>query len=109
MGISFKKVIPDQPQTKTKPVSKAKVTVAGAPAPKSKAETQPQRQQIGVRIDKRMIKVLKALADMQEKTLAVLVEDIVAHALAGTKIFDNETLEKAAQLRTMFGFEPTDA
>ena len=49
-----------------------------------------ERVQTGVRIEKRMLKVLKALAEYQEASLGELLEDIVLHAFAGHSTFDGE-------------------
>ena len=47
-----------------------------------------ERVQTGVRIEKRMLKVLKALAEYEELTLGELLEDMILHALDGVSTFD---------------------
>ena len=52
-----------------------------------------ERVQTGVRLEKRMVKVLKALAEYHDISLAELLEGIVLHALEGEATpFSAETL-----------------
>ena len=53
-------------------------------------------------MEKRMLKVLKALADSLDITLGDLLEGIVLHALEGKAAFSKPTLAKAAELRKVF-------
>lgn len=48
-----------------------------------------ERVQLGVRIEKRMVKVLKALAEKADTSLGALLEDIVLHAFEGTSPYDH--------------------
>ena len=68
-----------------------------------------ERVQTGVRLEKRMLKVLKALADSLDITLGDLLEGIVLHALEGKTPFSKPTRDKIAELRKVFGFELTAA
>jgi hypothetical protein len=68
-----------------------------------------ERVQTGVRIEKRMLKVLKALADSLDLTLGDLLEGIVLHALEGQAPFSKPTRAKIAELRRVFGFTLTAA
>jgi hypothetical protein len=61
-----------------------------------------ERVQTGVRLEKRLLKVLKALADLKDITLGDLLEAIVLHAFEGKAPFDEETLEKIRELRAVF-------
>jgi len=63
-----------------------------------------ERVQTGVRIEKRMLKVLKALADSLDITLGDLLEGIVLHALDGKAPFSKPTRDKVKELRKVFGF-----
>lgn len=67
--------------------------------------TQPdiERLPIGVRMEKRMIKVLKALAEYHDITLADLLEGIVLHAFENIPPFSDETLRRIAQLKDVYG------
>jgi hypothetical protein len=62
-----------------------------------------ERVQTGVRLEKRLLKVLKAVADYHDLTLGDLLEGIVLHAFDGKVAFGNESLEKIAELKRVFG------
>lgn len=64
-----------------------------------------ERVQTGVRIEKRLLKVLKALAEYKEVTLGDLIEGIVLHAFDGKAPFSKDTLAKVAQLRAIYGLD----
>jgi hypothetical protein len=63
------------------------------------------RVQTGVRIEKRILKVLKALADLLDLSLADLIEGIVLHAFDGKPPFSPETRRKIAELKRIYGLE----
>jgi hypothetical protein len=62
-----------------------------------------ERVQTGVRMEKQLLKVLKALADSLDITLGDLLEGIVLHAFEGKAPFSKPTLAKVAELRRVFG------
>ena len=62
-----------------------------------------ERVQTGVRLEKRLLKVLKALAELKDLTLGDLLEGIVLHALEGKAPFSPETLEQVKDLRKLYG------
>ena len=64
-----------------------------------------ERVQTGVRMEKQMLKVLKALADSLDITLGDLLEGIVLHAFEGKAPFSKPTLAKIAELKKVFGLE----
>ena len=66
-----------------------------------------ERVQTGVRLEKRLLKVLKALADTLDITLGDLLEGIVLHALEGKAPFSKPTRAKIAELRKVFGLTLT--
>ena len=68
-----------------------------------------ERVQTGVRLEKRMLKVLKALADSLDISLGDLLEGVVLHALEGKAPVSKPTRDKIAELRKVFGFELTAA
>jgi hypothetical protein len=68
-----------------------------------------ERVQTGVRIERRLLGVLKALADLHGMSLGDLVEGIVLHAFEGKAPFSEKTLEKIGQLKEVFGLELTAA
>ncbi|MGE0361538.1 MAG: hypothetical protein AB7H93_24065 [Vicinamibacterales bacterium] len=68
-----------------------------------------ERIQTGVRLEKRLLKVTKALADSLDLTLGDLLEGVLLHALEGKAPFSPPTLARAAQLREVFGLDLTAA
>ena len=62
-----------------------------------------ERVQTGVRLEKRMLKVLKALADSLDITLGDLLEGIVLHAFDGKAPFSKPTRDRIRELRKVFG------
>ncbi len=64
-----------------------------------------ERVQTGVRIEKRLLKVLKGLAEYCDLTLGDLLEGIVLHALEGKCALSPETLEQVAALRKIYGLD----
>src|SRR4051812_18672031 len=61
-----------------------------------------ERVQTGVRIEKRLLKVLKALADYHDITLGDLLEGIVLHAFDGGCAFGPESLQRVADLKRIY-------
>lgn len=64
-----------------------------------------ERVQIGARMEKRMVKVLKALAEYLDISLGDLLEGIVLHAFEHKHPFSNQTLQKIAQLKEVYGMD----
>jgi hypothetical protein len=62
-----------------------------------------ERVQTGVRLEKRLLKVLKALADSLDITLGDLLEGIALHAFEGKAPFSKPTLQKVGELKKVFG------
>ena len=62
-----------------------------------------ERVQTGVRIEKRLLKVLKALAEYYDISLGDLLEGIVLHAFDGKSPFGEEALQHIADLRRIYG------
>jgi len=61
-----------------------------------------QRVQTGVRLEKRLLKVLKGLAEYLDLSLGDLLEGITLHALENKPPFKAATLEKIAELRKIY-------
>ena len=61
-----------------------------------------ERVQTGVRIEKRLLKVLKALADYHDLSLGDLLEGIVLHSFEGKPPFSEESRRKIADLKRVF-------
>lgn len=64
-----------------------------------------ERVQTGVRIEKRMLKVLKGLAEYLDMTLGDLLEGIVLASFEGNSPFVPSTLRKVEQLKEVYGME----
>lgn len=64
-----------------------------------------ERMQTGLRLEKRLVKVSKALADSLDLTLSDLVEGVLLHAFDGRAPFSAATLARAAQLKEVFGLD----
>ena len=62
-----------------------------------------ERVQTGVRMEKRLVKVLKALADLKDLTLGDLLEGIVLHAFEGKAPFSPATLKQIGELKRIYG------
>ena len=62
-----------------------------------------ERVQTGVRMEKRLLKVLKGLAELKDMTLGDLLEGIVLHAFEGKAPFSDNTLKEIEQLRSIYG------
>jgi hypothetical protein len=62
-----------------------------------------ERVQTGVRLEKRLLKVLKALAELKDMSLGDLLEGIVLHAFEGKAPFSPETLKDIEKLRGIYG------
>jgi predicted DNA-binding ribbon-helix-helix protein len=64
-----------------------------------------ERVQTGVRIEKRTLKVLKALAEYHDMTLGDLLEGIVLHAFEGKCAFEKPSLGHIAEFKRIYGLD----
>lgn len=64
-----------------------------------------ERVQTGVRIEKRMLKVLKALAEYHDISLGDLLEGIVLHAFEGKSPFGAEAIKRIETLKQVYHME----
>ena len=64
-----------------------------------------ERVQTGVRIEKRLLKVLKAFAEYHDLTLGDLLEGIVLHAFDGKCPFSPESLNRIKELKKFYGLD----
>jgi hypothetical protein len=62
-----------------------------------------ERVQTGVRLEKRMLKVLKAVAELKDMSLGDLIEGVVLHAFEGKAPFSAETLKEIEQFKKIYG------
>jgi len=79
------------------PINQAEKFMAGA-----SKQLEIERIQTGVRMERRILKVLKALAEYKNMTLGDLLEGIVLHAFDGKVPFSAETLRKVAELKGIY-------
>jgi hypothetical protein len=68
-----------------------------------------ERVQTGLRVEKRLLKVLKGLAEYHDISLGDLIEGIVLHAFDGKAPFGRESRKKIADLKKVYGLELTSA
>lgn len=68
-----------------------------------------ERVQTGLRIERNVLKVLKALAEYLDLSLGDLVEGIALHAFEGKTPFTPETMAKIEQLKEVYGLTLTAA
>ncbi len=68
-----------------------------------------ERVQTGVRIEKRILKVLKAIATHHEMTLGDLIEGIVLHSFEGKSPFGTDTLILIEKMKDVYGLDLTAA
>ncbi len=73
--------------------------------PKKPGPIRVERVQTGVRLEKRLLKVLKALADSHDMTLGDLIEGVMLHAFEGRPPFGEASRKRIADLKRVFGLE----
>lgn len=73
------------------------------PAPPKRIE----RVQVGARMEKTLVKVLKALAEYLDISLGDLLEGVTLHALDGKAPFSKETLAQVERLKSVYRLELT--
>jgi hypothetical protein len=61
-----------------------------------------ERVQTGVRMEKRILKVLKGLAEYHDLSLGDLLEGIVLHVFEGKLPFSDASLKKIAELKKVY-------
>jgi hypothetical protein len=66
-----------------------------------------ERVQLGVRMEKRMVKVLKGMAEYFDMSLGELLEDIVLHSFegGGANAFMPASLEKVKEFKRIYGMD----
>lgn len=66
-----------------------------------------ERVQLGIRLEKKMTKVLKALAEYFDVSLTELVESIVLHSFEGegASAFTKKTLPKIREIQKVYGMD----
>lgn len=67
--------------------------------------TKIERTQTGVRIERRLLKVLKGTAEHLDMSLSDLIEGIALHSFENKPPFSEETLRKIAQLKAVYDLD----
>ena len=68
-----------------------------------------ERVQSGVRMERRLLKVLKGLAEYLDISLGDLLEGVVLHAFERKLAFDEATLATVEKLKQVYGMDLTAA
>ena len=68
-----------------------------------------ERVQTGIRMEKRVLKVLKALAEQLDMSLGDLLEGMTLHCFEGKTPFSEKTLSKIEMLKEVYDFDLTAA
>jgi len=63
------------------------------------------RVQTGVRLEKQLVKVLKALAEYYDLSLGELLESLVVTAFAGRRPLSDSAMARAAELMRIYGLD----
>lgn len=66
-----------------------------------------ERVQLGARMEKTLVKTLKALAEYLDLSLGDLLEGITLHALEGKPPFSPQTLSQIKKMRAIYRLELT--
>ena len=64
-----------------------------------------ERVQTGVRIEKRLLKVMKGLAGYLEMSLGDVIEGIVLHSFDGKAPFSERTIKKIQELKNVYDLD----
>ena len=64
-----------------------------------------ERVQTGVRMEKRLLKVLKALAEQLDMSLGDLLEGMTLHCFEGKAPFTEKTLSKIEKLKEVYDLD----
>lgn len=70
-----------------------------------KPSLQIERVQTGIRVEKRLLKVLKAVAEDHDMTLGDLLEGIVLHAFEGKAPFSRASIAKIGKFKELYGLD----
>jgi hypothetical protein len=74
---------------------------------KAKQPKRVERVQVGARLEKTLVKVLKGLAEYLDISLGDLLEGITLHSLEGKAPFSKETLVQVERLKSIYGLKLT--
>lgn len=83
------------------------VAKRGAPPPEPAPTHMVERVQTGVRLERRLLKVLKGLAEDLDLTLGDLLEGVLLHAFEGKAPFSARTRQRISELARFYGLTLT--
>jgi hypothetical protein len=66
-----------------------------------------ERVQTGVRLEKRLVKVMKALAERLDMPFGELIEGVMLHAFEGRAPFSESTRREIELLKQVYGLDLT--
>ena len=66
-----------------------------------------ERVQTGLRLEKRLLKVLKGLAEQLDMSVAELIEGMALHSFEGKLPFSDATIDKIAKLKAVYDLDLT--
>lgn len=64
-----------------------------------------EKIQTGLRMEKRIVKVVKALADYLDMTPGDLLEGVLLHVFEGKQPFSKETITRIRQFKEIYGLD----
>ena len=64
-----------------------------------------ERVQTGIRLEKRLLKVLKGLAEHLDMSVGDLIEGLALHSFENKAPFSKNTLEKISQLKDVYDLD----
>ena len=64
-----------------------------------------ERVQTGVRLEKRLLKVMKGLAEYHDLSLGDLIEGVMLHAFEGKAPFGRDSRRKIVELKKVYGLD----
>ena len=68
-------------------------------------EFQIERVQTGIRVEKRLLKVMKGIAEYHDMTLGDLLEGVCLHVIEGKLPFGKESIAVAGELKRLYGLD----
>lgn len=64
-----------------------------------------ERVQLGVRMEKRLVKVLKAMAEYYDLSLGNLMEGMILHSMEGKSPFSDASIKRIEQFKQIYGMD----
>lgn len=100
----------EQPQASnlsSLPDEQAAATAATVTEVRKQPKLAIERVQTGVRIEKRMLKVLKAVAEFNDQSLSQLLEEIILHSFEGEEAsaFGPQGVQRIKELKKIYGMD----